>query len=58
MKPNKKGYNSMTVTEFARLGGKTITKAKSEAARKNGKLGGRPGKDDGSKRIESVFKQG
>ena len=29
-------------SEFARIGGKTITEKKSMAARKNGKLGGRP----------------
>ncbi len=44
MKPNRTAYNSMTITEMARLGGKSKSPAKAKASRKNGKLGGRPKK--------------
>ena len=33
---------------LGRLGGKTQTKAKAEAARRNGRLGGRPKKQKGN----------
>ncbi len=52
MKPNKPGCNIMTVTEFARLGGKSKSPAKAKSSRENGKLGGRPKKiKDGTKQV-------
>jgi hypothetical protein len=46
MKPSKLAnkVNTMTVTEFARLGGLTKSPARAKASRANGKLGGRPKK--------------
>lgn len=50
-KPNKKGYSlgmdkklKKYAVEFARIGGSTKTERKSNAARINGKKGGRPRK--------------
>jgi hypothetical protein len=37
-------------SEFARLGGLTKSKARAAASRRNGKLGGRPKKNDAPKK--------
>lgn len=48
MKPSKLG-NTMTVTEFARLGGLSKSPARAKASKKNGRLGGRPRKNRNAK---------